>query len=394
MGDASSTKEEFLKVCGEMQKEPNAEILAILNLAIDDSFLDPTDEFNLHLHGNRRNEQNEMYRKKLVDEDAELLYKTLKGNTFVVLLDLGYNSIGDDGAKILGQLLQETLVLQTLILSFNDIGPDGGESIAKAIQVNETLRVLKLNGNKVGNRGGMAIAGALQVNTALEELDISEVDLKTESVIAMATVLQNNNTLKVLLMNRPLLGICHQEETTTHVARMLKVNVRLKEIHISHNDVQDFGAERIMENLMDNLTLTHLNLSSNRIARDGAKHLAILLKANTPLEVLNLAYNRMEDDGTVALAEALAGSNTNLTTLVLCSNMIGSQGLCAVAKAMKVNVGLHSLYIWGNAPEEPACKAFQDLMSGPAARLDPTCTDVQPYVVDGVVYLSRVDSPY
>lgn len=39
-------------------------------------------------------------------QDVEILYKTLKSNTFVVLLDLGYNNIGDDGAKILAQLLQ------------------------------------------------------------------------------------------------------------------------------------------------------------------------------------------------------------------------------------------------------------------------------------------------
>lgn len=53
---------------------------------------------------------------------------------------------------------------------------------------------------------------------------------------------------------------------------------------------------------------------SNNITRDGAKHLAILLKSNTPLEVLNLAYNRIEDDGAIALADALAAYNTNLTT--------------------------------------------------------------------------------
>ena len=44
------------------------------------------------------------------------------------------------------------------------------------------------------------------------------------------------------------------------MARMLKVNVRLKEIHLSHYDMRDFGAERLKENLIDNLTLTHLDL--------------------------------------------------------------------------------------------------------------------------------------
>ena len=39
-------------------------------------------------------------------------------------------------------------------------------------------------------------------------------------------------------------------------------------------------------------------------------------------------------------------------------------------------------------------KAFQELMSGRAPRLDEENTDVTPYVVDGVTYLSRINSPY
>lgn len=42
-------------------------------------------------------------------QDADILYKTLRSNTFVIGLDLGYNTIGDDGAKLLGQLLQVCL---------------------------------------------------------------------------------------------------------------------------------------------------------------------------------------------------------------------------------------------------------------------------------------------
>ena len=65
---------------------------------------------------------------------------------------------------------------------------------------------------------------------------------------------------------------------------------------------------------------------SNNITRDGAKQLALLLKANTPLEVLNLAYNRIEDDGAVALAEAIAAYNTNLTTWVSLKFMSRTDG--------------------------------------------------------------------
>lgn len=39
-------------------------------------------------------------------------------------------------------------------------------------------------------------------------------------------------------------------------------------------------------------------------------------------------------------------------------------------------------------------QAFQDLLSGPVPRLEPQNTDVEPYVVDGVVYLARLSSPF
>lgn len=39
MSDASATKEDYLKVCADLGKEADFEILAVLNSAVDDSFL-------------------------------------------------------------------------------------------------------------------------------------------------------------------------------------------------------------------------------------------------------------------------------------------------------------------------------------------------------------------
>ena len=39
MGDASSTKEDYLKACADLGKQGDPEILAVLNSAVDDSFL-------------------------------------------------------------------------------------------------------------------------------------------------------------------------------------------------------------------------------------------------------------------------------------------------------------------------------------------------------------------
>jgi len=393
MSDPRSTIEGYLKAITDLKRDANDELILMLKSADEDHILEPNFEFMLQLHGNKKNERNDMYRKRLVDDDVEVLYRTLQSNTYVVGLDLGYNNIGDGGAALLGSLLQETLVLQSLILSYNDIGPEGAVVIAKGIQINETLRILKLNGNKIGNEGGMALAGALQVNTVLEELDLAETDLKAESVIAYATVLWHNGALKKVNLDRPLFT-SRQEETTVHLANMIKVNSHVRELHISKHDIRNFGAERIAENLLFNVSLTHLDLRANKISRDGAFCLANVLKHNTPLEHLNLAYNRIEDHGAEYISDALAKSNSNLTTLIVRGNTINGRGLCALARSLHSNQTLRGIYIWGNNMETSACEAFAELLNGLVPRISATETDVQAYFVDKVPCLAEVDCPY
>ena len=68
----------------------------------------------------------------------------------------------------------------------------------------------------------MAFAASLQTNSRLQLLDLGDTDLKTESVIALATVLNHNPSLLCLNVNNPLL-FSQEEETTVHLANMLKV---------------------------------------------------------------------------------------------------------------------------------------------------------------------------
>ncbi|XP_028418552.1 leucine-rich repeat-containing protein 34-like [Dendronephthya gigantea] len=394
MTDGPTTKAAYFRVCSETGRDPDGEILAVVNHAIDEQILEQTEFCTLKLHANKRNVQNEKYRRKLNDQDVDTLCRTLQCNTFVVGLDLGYNSVTDAGAKILSTLLQETLILKELVLSYNDITSEGALDLAKGLQMNETLLVLKLNGNKICNKGALAIAGSLQVNTILQELDMADTDMGTESCVAISTVLKYNNSLKVLNINRPIVHPSQEESIIVHIAGMLKVNRSLEEIHLAKCGIRDFGAERLAENLVYNTGLKHLDLRCNRVTRDGARCLGKLLKKDTPLEILNLACNRIEDDGACALSEALAYSNTKLQTLVVCSNKIATRGLCSLAKTMKTNSSLRRIYIWGNKLLEPVCNVFQELMSGRVPRLAEEDTDVTPYVVDGITYLSQTNSPY
>ncbi|XP_060073757.1 leucine-rich repeat-containing protein 34-like [Ylistrum balloti] len=380
MSDIHSTAFRYEAVCTEMGIDVNPYVILMFDKEKEDAVFEFKESMDLYLAGNNKL----LTDKRLVDSDAEALYKTLCNNTYVQGLDLRYNNLTNVGAKHIAKLLEETVTLKYLNLMCNDIEAEGAEAIAKALHRNESLQMLRLNGNKIGNRGGMCFAQMLQVNKTLEALDLGDTDLTIEAVIALPTVLYRNSTLKALNVNRPLLFSC-QEETTVHFAKMLKVNTSLEELHLQKYDMRDFGVTRLAENLMENMTFTYLNLSCNRITRDGTKELAKVLKNNTSIKVLDLGFNRLEDDGALHLAEAIATYNTTLETLVVASNNIGNKGLCALADAMKTNTTLSSIFIWGNTLEEPACIAFASLLE--TGRLKPENTDVQAYVVDGVTKL-------
>ncbi|XP_042737014.1 leucine-rich repeat-containing protein 34 isoform X6 [Lagopus leucura] len=209
----------------------------------------------------------------------------------------------------------------------------------------------------------------------------------TQCLIAIASVLTQNKAVKAINLNRPLL-YSQEEETTVHIALMLKNNSSLVELHLCKHEIKSFGVERLCEALYENCSLRYLDLSCNKVTREDVKFLGELLKQNQTLEILDLNSNRIEDDGAIYLSEALALYNRTLKALSVVSNNISGKGLAALSQAMKINVELSYIYIWGNNFDEAACMAFSELIQ--AGRLKPDCTDVEPYEVDGHIHLAEL----
>ncbi|NWR83931.1 LRC34 protein, partial [Furnarius figulus] len=324
---------------------------------------------------------------RVTDDDVGVLASVLCHATFVKGLDLGYNLLTDTGAKTMATFLQENSSLQYLNLMFNDIGTSGAELIAGALYRNRSLVYLRMTGNKIGNQGGMFFASMLQINSTLEKLDLGDCDLGLQCLIAIATALSQNKTLKAINLNRPLL-YSQQEENTVHIARMLKNNSSLVELHLSKHEMKNFGVERLCEALYENSSLRYLDLSSNKITCDGVKFLGELLKRNQTLVILDLKANRIEDDGAMYLSEALSLHNRTLQALSVGSCNISGKGLTALSNAIKSNMILSYMYIWGNKFDEGACRSFSELIQ--SGRLKPDCTDVAPYKVDGRAQLAEL----
>ncbi|XP_075013530.1 leucine-rich repeat-containing protein 34 isoform X3 [Calonectris borealis] len=373
----------YVRVCQNLGQPENPFIAHVLQEADKNEKIRWTEGITLKIAGNN----NLVPVQRVTDDDLQVLASVLRNTVFVTGLDLRYNVLTDAGAKHMTTFLQENSTLRYLNLMFNDIGSSGAELIARALHMNETLLYLRMTGNKIGNKGGMFFASMLQINSTLEKLDLGDCDMGMQCLIAIATALTQNKSIKAINLNRPLL-YSQEEETTVHVALMLKNNSSLVELHLCKHEMKNFGVERLCEALYENSSLRYLDLSCNKITRDGVKFLGQLLKRNQALEILDLGANRIEDDGAIYLSEALALYNRTLQALSVVSNNISGKGLVALSGAMKTNMELSYIYIWGNKFDEATCMAFSELIQ--TGRLKSNCTDVAPYEVDGHVHLAEL----
>ncbi|XP_052659193.1 leucine-rich repeat-containing protein 34 isoform X2 [Harpia harpyja] len=344
-------RQHYVRACQNVGQPENPFIAHVLQEADNNDKIRGTKGITLKIAGNNHL----VPVQRVTDDDLQVLASVLRSTVFVTGLDLRYNVLTDAGAKNMATFLQENCTLRYLNLMFNDIGTSGAELIARALHRNETLVYLRMTGNKIGNKGGMFFASMLQINSTLEKLDLGDTDM---------------------------------EETTVHVALMLKNNSSLVELHLGKHEMKNFGVERLCGALYENSSLRYLDLSCNKITCDGVKFLGELLKWNQTLEILDLNANRIEDDGAFYLSEALTLYNRTLQALSVVSNNISGKGLVALSDAMKTNMELSYIYIWGNKFDEVTCMAFSELIQ--TGRLKPNCTDVEPYEVDGHVHLAEL----
>ncbi|XP_066890088.1 leucine-rich repeat-containing protein 34 isoform X4 [Kogia breviceps] len=325
-------QEYYYELCMEKSQEIKPFILHILQ-EVDGEIEKGLAGITLNVAGNCHL----MPVERVTGEDFWILCRILENNPYINGLDVRYNLISDVGASYAAKLLQKQHNLIYLNLMFNDIGPEGGELIAKALHKNTTLKHLRMTGNKIENEGGMFFAAMLQINSSLEKLDLGDCDLGMQSVIAFATVLTQNQTIKGLNLNRPIL-YGEQEESTVHLGHMLKENKCLVELHVCKHDIKNYGMKQLCDALYLNRSLRYLDVS----------------------------------------------------WLSVVSNNIQGEGLVALSQSMKTNPTLSNIYIWGNKFDEATCVAYSDLIH--MGRLKSDNTDVEPFVVDGHVYLAEVSN--
>ncbi len=327
----------------------------------------------------------ELFEDRIKDLDlfplCDIIEKAQKYNVeYISQLNLSFNQLTHVACtSCLYNLILENTTLTSLDISGNSIDSRGVISLTEVLKKNNTLQSLNLSENPIGEEGGLALAELLKTNTSIKKLYLNNCDLGHKSITALCISLYEFQNLQVLHIARPLL-FSKNEETTLHLAYMIRVNKSLRELNLNQHNIRDEALGTFLKYLHDNGTLHTLLLSGNEITTCGGEAIAEYLKFNRTLRVLDLSFNRLDTIGGKAIAVEGLKNNQTLQVLHVQNCSIGDEALFHLAQTLLVNPTLKQLKITNNRFEQASIKAWHKLLAtNPKFEVD-----ILTYILDGV----------
>ena len=264
----------------------------------------------------------------------------------LVSLELPRNGFKADSGPILASILEsqrETLLY--LDLSHNPLTAAGVNELIEplsdpprgvsSIMPSCVLVNLNLTDTQLGAKGAASIARLIKNNRTLKELHLGGNEIK-RGISKLAPALAATRSLEVVSLQNSGLG----SKGASILAKALetsKVEWTLTSLDLAGNDIRLPGIAAFQNLLVMDRRIKSLHLGYNGLGEEGAKLLGLVLKFNYTLKELALQGNHIGDDGAMALAEELASNNNTLERLQLDWNKIGPRGASALAKALKQN---------------------------------------------------------
>ncbi len=349
-----------------------------------------------------------------IEDDMITLTEALKKCNSVEKLVFDFNRISGEGATALVPIISN---LKHLSMKCNFIDDRGAKALASGLQGNTDLVHLDLECNSFGDEGAIAIASAvrhLDISLYLWNAKITEEGatsvlgyvsstnvhspqmcdfrgVDTDDPESYSRALEcciSHTRIKYSVKSRPsskceerlksfknlreLQLICKiRYEENKHIYRNTLVAfesvegfVNLQELTIigsSHSFLRHWSeiAVVLATSLKSCTNLQTLEISNNSIGSESAVALADGLKSCTNLQTLNINYNSIGPEGAVALADGLK-SCTNLRTLNISYNSVGSEGAVALADGLKSCTNLQTLNINYNSIGPEGAVALAD----------------------------------
>ena len=206
----------------------------------------------------------------------------------LIKLNISNNNVTDGLNLIANGLTHATKLLQ-LDLSYNKLRSDNIKCFlykAKSIFVN--LMNLNLSGNEIGSGAATALANVLSENTKLKELCLSHTDLQIEEVSKIFDELRFSSLIKLSLSYNYI-----TDEAAGIIATFLSTSNELKELDLSYNNLKSAGAVMICRTNLSKLTT--FKIDHNSISTQAVNDIAAFLACNSNLQVLDLSYNDLQE---------------------------------------------------------------------------------------------------
>ena len=324
--------------------------------------------------------QIDLSRRGLLQNDAELISRTLRSNPQIAVLKLGYNNLGDRGASVIASGCAKERKhhqnLTVLDLGFNSIGDDGCTSLSMhMVAGNHTLRNLFLSGNKIKQKGTVALASAILHGCSLSRLHLSNNNLGEEGINVLVQSIAEAEKRVQLLLHRQggiklgynikpvTLEECNLDNVsmTTKcfetLSNMVLTNFNLKNISLANNNLDDSDLALLSQSLTQNknIPLKSLILSFNKITCVGIECLMNAVWGSSTLKEVKLDSNLMEDRGAQLCSVVL--SSIRLELLDVSFNRISTIGVKAIMKSLSENDSLKRLALCGVPMDQNASKA-------------------------------------
>ncbi|XP_065917360.1 ribonuclease inhibitor-like isoform X2 [Dysidea avara] len=190
-----------------------------------------------------------------------------KNGASLVVLEIGWNPIGDDGISLLIEGLKENKVLVNLSAPSCEITVKGASCISKFLKnMDHTLEILQLSYNKIGDDGISMIAEGLQGNNAITSLMIGGCGITMKGATAIAELVRNRSTLLYLSLSENKVG----DDGISVIAGAL-VKIGIRNLEAEQCEITLTGAKALAELLSINKNITQLNLCKNLITSVGAR---------------------------------------------------------------------------------------------------------------------------
>ena len=275
-----------------------------------------------------------LHKNKISSKGCARLKELLIKNPVLSYLNVADNSLGVEGLKLLAQGLEKSHSLVSLNVSNNNLPNNAITYLTEGI-MSSSLRELVIRKNELGDKCVLDILDIVHKKTfPLEVLDLSFNQISSNAANMLLQALKSNKCItKLSLSQNPF----HQP--LVQLGMCLRMNKKLRYLHLSDCELSEDNGEYIAEGLKDNKGLICLVLDGNKLSDKGVNPIGISLKHNTTLKQIDLSSNNIADDGCMGIVEGLKENNT-IESISLRNNKIGNQSACYLMHIVALNNSL------------------------------------------------------